>query len=57
MADGPLAGLRVIDLTRMLAAREAMYRRADAIVDTSGETPQQSFAKLRDVVASTLAVS
>jgi XRE family aerobic/anaerobic benzoate catabolism transcriptional regulator len=43
------------DLTRMLAAREAMYRRADAIVDTSGETPQQSFAKLRDVVAPLLA--
>jgi XRE family aerobic/anaerobic benzoate catabolism transcriptional regulator len=45
------------DLTRMLAAREAMYRRADAIVDTSGETPPQSFAKLRDVVAPILALS
>jgi XRE family aerobic/anaerobic benzoate catabolism transcriptional regulator len=45
------------DLARMLAAREAMYRRADAIVDTSGETPRQSFAKLRDVVARALSVS
>ncbi|MGE5169234.1 MAG: helix-turn-helix transcriptional regulator, partial [Rudaea sp.] len=38
------------DLKRILAAREALYRRADAVVDTSGETPQASFAKLRDVV-------
>ena len=44
------------DLARMLAAREAMYRRADAIVDTSGETPEQSFAKLRDVVAPMFAI-
>ena len=39
------------DLKRILAAREAMYRKADAIVDTSGETPQQSFARLREAVA------
>jgi XRE family aerobic/anaerobic benzoate catabolism transcriptional regulator len=45
------------DLTRMLAAREAMYRRADAIVDTSGESPQQSFAKLRGAVAPILGIS
>jgi XRE family aerobic/anaerobic benzoate catabolism transcriptional regulator len=39
------------DLKRILAARDAMYRKADAIVDTSGETPQQSFARLRDAIA------
>ena len=39
------------DLKRILAAREAMYRKADAIVDTSGETPQQSLARLREAVA------
>ena len=38
------------DLKRILATREAMYRKADAIVDTSGETPQQSFARLREAV-------
>jgi XRE family aerobic/anaerobic benzoate catabolism transcriptional regulator len=40
------------DLTRMLDAREPMYRRADDVVDTSGETPQQSFAKLWAIVSS-----
>lgn len=39
------------DLKRILAARETMYRKADIVIDTSGETPQQSFAKLRDAVA------
>jgi XRE family aerobic/anaerobic benzoate catabolism transcriptional regulator len=39
------------DLKRILATRDALYRRADAVVDTSGETPQASFAKLRDAVA------
>jgi XRE family transcriptional regulator, aerobic/anaerobic benzoate catabolism transcriptional regulator len=38
------------DLKRILAAREAMYRKADVVVDTSGETPQESFAKLRAAV-------
>ncbi len=38
------------DLKRILAAREAMYRKADVVIDTSGETPQESFAKLRDAV-------
>jgi XRE family aerobic/anaerobic benzoate catabolism transcriptional regulator len=45
------------DLTRMLAAREAMYRKADVVIDTSGETPQQSFAKLRDAVARAFATA
>lgn len=43
------------DLRRILAARETMYRRADVVIDTSGETPQQSFAKLRDAVAQAFA--
>jgi XRE family transcriptional regulator, aerobic/anaerobic benzoate catabolism transcriptional regulator len=43
------------DLTRMLDAREPMYRRADDVVDTSGETPQQSFARLEAIVAPLLA--
>ncbi len=38
------------DLKRILAAREAMYGKADAVIDTSGETPQDSFAKLRQAV-------
>jgi XRE family aerobic/anaerobic benzoate catabolism transcriptional regulator len=48
----PMAGNEeaMEDLTRMLSAREPMYRRADEVVDTSGETPQQSFAKLRALV-------
>ena len=39
------------DLKRILDAREASYRRADAIVDTSGETPEASFARLREAIA------
>lgn len=38
------------DLTRILAARDAMYRKADVVIDTSGETPQESFARLIDAV-------
>ncbi|MBV8211126.1 MAG: helix-turn-helix transcriptional regulator [Burkholderiaceae bacterium] len=38
------------ELRRILAAREPMYAKADAVVDTSGETLDQSFAKLRDAV-------
>ena len=49
MAGNPEA---MADLKRILAAREAMYRRADAVVETSGDTPQASFAKLRDALAS-----
>ena len=49
----PMAGnaRAMEDLERILASREPMYGRADAIVDTSGETPQQSLAKLRGIVA------
>ncbi len=37
----PMAGNResMADLQRILAGREPMYRRADAVVDTSGEPP------------------
>jgi XRE family transcriptional regulator, aerobic/anaerobic benzoate catabolism transcriptional regulator len=48
----PMAGNEeaMEDLKRILAAREPRYRKADAIVNTSGETPEESFAKLREVV-------
>ena len=48
----PMAGnaQALDDLTRILAAREAMYRKADVVIDTSGETPRESFAKLVDAV-------
>jgi XRE family aerobic/anaerobic benzoate catabolism transcriptional regulator len=45
------------DLMRMLKAREPMYRRAADVVDTSGETPRESFGKLRVVVAAAQARS
>lgn len=38
------------DLRRILAAREPLYRKADAVVETSGETPEASLAKLRAAV-------
>lgn len=38
------------DLKRILAARESSYRKADAVVDTSGQTPEASLLKLRDAV-------
>ena len=39
------------DLKRILDAREPLYRKADATLDTAGEAPQQSLAKLRQAVA------
>jgi XRE family aerobic/anaerobic benzoate catabolism transcriptional regulator len=38
------------DLRRILDARESFYERADGTVDTSGETVEQSFAKLKAVI-------
>lgn len=35
------------DLRRILAARESLYRKADAVVDTSGRTLESSLAELR----------
>ena len=48
----PMAGNEeaMEDLKRILAAREALYSKADAILDTSGQTPQESLAKLREIV-------
>jgi XRE family aerobic/anaerobic benzoate catabolism transcriptional regulator len=39
------------DLKRILGAREALYRKADVTLDTSGEEPRQSLSKLRQAVA------
>lgn len=48
----PMAGKEeaMEDLRRILATRESLYGKADAIVDTSGQTPRQSLAKLRAVL-------
>lgn len=35
------------DLRRILEVREPLYRKADMSVDTSGESPEQSFLKLK----------
>ena len=39
------------DLRRILDAREPLYQKADITLDTSGEDPRQSLAKLRQAVA------
>jgi XRE family transcriptional regulator, aerobic/anaerobic benzoate catabolism transcriptional regulator len=39
------------DLVAILEARRADYARAEATLDTSGESAEQSFAKLRKIVA------
>jgi XRE family aerobic/anaerobic benzoate catabolism transcriptional regulator len=48
----PMAGNEeaMEDLKRILAAREPLYRKADAVVDTSGQTMQASLTALRDFV-------
>jgi len=38
------------DLKRILASREPLYRKADAVVDTSGQDPDASLARLRAAV-------
>jgi len=40
------------DLRRILTAREPLYRKADASVDTSGESVEQSFEKLKQALQS-----
>jgi XRE family aerobic/anaerobic benzoate catabolism transcriptional regulator len=40
------------DLRRILESREPLYQNADGIVDTSGETVEQSFAKMKEVIQS-----
>ena len=39
------------DLNRILVAREPLYRKADLTVDTVGEHPEQSLAKLREALS------
>jgi XRE family transcriptional regulator, aerobic/anaerobic benzoate catabolism transcriptional regulator len=39
------------DLRRILAGRETLYSKADAIVDTAGKTIAQSLAELSAAVA------
>jgi XRE family aerobic/anaerobic benzoate catabolism transcriptional regulator len=39
------------DLKRILDAREPMYGKADAVVDTSGETVEQSYVKLKHLLS------
>lgn len=39
------------DLNRILAAREPLYRKADVTLDTAGESPEQSLARLRQAVS------
>lgn len=48
----PMAGNEeaMEDLRRILKAREALYAKADAIVDTTGLTVETSFARLRQAV-------
>jgi XRE family aerobic/anaerobic benzoate catabolism transcriptional regulator len=48
----PMAGHQdaMDDLKHILAAREPLYRRADAVLDTSGQTPEESLRALRDLV-------
>jgi XRE family aerobic/anaerobic benzoate catabolism transcriptional regulator len=38
------------DLRRILEAREPLYRKADMSLDTSGDSPEQSFGKLRQAL-------
>jgi XRE family aerobic/anaerobic benzoate catabolism transcriptional regulator len=47
--DGHEAAME--DLRRILTAREPLYARADAVVDTSGERFEQSLAKLTGTIA------
>jgi XRE family aerobic/anaerobic benzoate catabolism transcriptional regulator len=39
------------DLRNILTAREPLYGKADAVVDTSGRTVEESFAALEDLIA------
>lgn len=38
------------DLNRILDAREPLYRKADTTIDTSGQQPEQSLARLREAL-------
>ncbi|MGY8903996.1 MAG: helix-turn-helix transcriptional regulator [Burkholderiales bacterium] len=45
------------DIRRILASREALYARADAVVDTAARTARQSLADLKRAVAIPVAVT
>jgi XRE family aerobic/anaerobic benzoate catabolism transcriptional regulator len=49
----PMAGnsQAMQDLRRILAAREPLYSRADAVIDTSGQSLESSMQRLRDAVS------
>lgn len=49
----PMAGNQeaMDDLKRILEARRALYAQADAVVDTAGQDPEESYASLRRAVA------
>ena len=48
----PMAGHEeaMQDLRSILAARESLYRKADATLDTSGATPEASLSALRRLI-------
>jgi XRE family aerobic/anaerobic benzoate catabolism transcriptional regulator len=50
-ARGRAAALE--EIRRLLAEREALYGRADAVLDTKGRTPKQSLSDLRQVLIPT----
>jgi XRE family aerobic/anaerobic benzoate catabolism transcriptional regulator len=55
IAQGDLRPMRgneeaMEDLRQILIAREPLYSKADAIIDNSGQTPEQSLLKLRQAV-------
>jgi XRE family aerobic/anaerobic benzoate catabolism transcriptional regulator len=39
------------DLRRILAGRDALYSKADAVVDTARKTVEQSLAELKAVIS------
>jgi XRE family aerobic/anaerobic benzoate catabolism transcriptional regulator len=51
----PMAGNReaMDDLKRILDARAALYAQADVVVDTAGHDSEESYASLKDAVATT----
>src|SRR5262249_59502807 len=51
-ARRPMAGNdeAMADLKRILDVREPLYRQADTIVDTSGQTPEESLRALHQIL-------
>ena len=46
---GMACAMAMDDLKRILAAREPLYRKADAVVDTSGADPAHSLRELKEL--------